>query len=579
MRKFYLIPALALALASCSNDDLVTDSQNGNIGDFETNFLSVNIVPAPDMSSRADKIYEDGEGAENTVKKVRFYFFDAKGGVAPVRSNGSNYFDWSNDFGGTNPTDENIEKQLKAVVVINTKKGDKGLPEKIVAIINPSVANLDDENLSLDQLRAKANDADYAGKINAVASDAQEFLMNNSVYAEGQNEILATTIPASSYAKSEDEALNSSPVNIYVERNVAKVRVKFNNFEGYDNASNIITLKDKDDNNIKVGDGDGKQVYLKLEGWNVTAETDLTKLFKSIDPTGASLWSQWNNSPYFRSFWAQNAEDAKQSWHNYKDIKNENVTFDGKSSLYLNENAPQNVIYPETVSVAKATKVIIAGTLQDEEGNALNIAKYAGLTIVDNDEYQKLKETMIYALRDNMIYYYERGEFKAIESDDVEIKTAFEAGEAEASDDTNESTQGRYNVYLQLKDASANKQWYKKADVNEAYSETDGKSVQEQINEDLIDHIGRAQVYNGGKTYYYFPIQHLAPSGTIGAYGVVRNHIYDCNITGLKGLGTPVFKDTETIYPEKPEDDDTFIAAKINILSWRLVTQNVNLNW
>ena len=60
----------------------------------------------------------------------------------------------------------------------------------------------------------------------------------------------------------------------------------------------------------------------------------------------------------------------------------------------------------------------------------------------------------------------------------------------------------------------------------------------------------------------------------------MRNHIYDANITKLTGLGTPVYNPDEIIYPEKPiDDEETFIAAQINILSWRIVKNDVELDW
>ena len=61
--------------------------------------------------------------------------------------------------------------------------------------------------------------------------------------------------------------------------------------------------------------------------------------------------------------------------------------------------------------------------------------------------------------------------------------------------------------------------------------------------------------------------------------GVVRNHIYETNITKIAGLGTPVYDPTKTIYPEKPENNDHFIAAQINILSWRVVKNDYELEW
>lgn len=66
---------------------------------------------------------------------------------------------------------------------------------------------------------------------------------------------------------------------------------------------------------------------------------------------------------------------------------------------------------------------------------------------------------------------------------------------------------------------------------------------------------------------------------TPGWFGVVRNHIYKVNLTGIFGLGTPVFDPDEIIIPEKPEEKDVYLAADIRILSWRIVDHGYELNW
>ena len=51
------------------------------------------------------------------------------------------------------------------------------------------------------------------------------------------------------------------------------------------------------------------------------------------------------------------------------------------------------------------------------------------------------------------------------------------------------------------------------------------------------------------------------------------------NITKIEGYGTPVYDPTmDFIKPEKPVDVVTYVAAQINILSWRLVENNYELN-
>jgi hypothetical protein len=59
---------------------------------------------------------------------------------------------------------------------------------------------------------------------------------------------------------------------------------------------------------------------------------------------------------------------------------------------------------------------------------------------------------------------------------------------------------------------------------------------------------------------------------------MVRNHCYDITIDAITGLGTPVYEPKKIITPEKPDPQDALnLAAKINILSWSLVNQNVSL--
>ena len=71
----------------------------------------------------------------------------------------------------------------------------------------------------LSDLQAKVEDY-CTGK-----TEDGKFVMSNSVYYDGDNLIVATPVKAENVKKSASEALNN-PVDIYVERVVAKVRAK-----------------------------------------------------------------------------------------------------------------------------------------------------------------------------------------------------------------------------------------------------------------------------------------------------------------------------------------------------------------
>lgn len=126
----------------------------------------------------------------------------------------------------------------------------------------------------------------------------------------------------------------------------------------------------------------------------------------------------------------------------------------------------------------------------------------------------------------------------------------------------------------------------------------------EAIDEDNIDAANRllwktvstAQMFHNGLAFFSIPIRHLgygknvneanapltsSPDGASanvynwgnmrrGDFGVVRNHVYTLNVTEIKGLGTGLRSDDQPIVP--PMDPESYwIAARLNILSWRVV--------
>jgi hypothetical protein len=87
-----------------------------------------------------------------------------------------------------------------------------------------------------------------------------------------------------------------------------------------------------------------------------------------------------------------------------------------------------------------------------------------------------------------------------------------------------------------------------------------------------------ALLYKSGQTYYIVDIEHF---GTKQAYyGVVRNHVYQIDINSIKGYGSPIFDGySDVVTPEYPDDEDesSYVAARINVLSWKVVKQSVDI--
>lgn len=560
-RNFLFMSMLAsLFFAGCSQEEIAPGGEDN--GEANTSYLSVNLVSSDVMGTRADAlVYEDGSDVENHVSNVRFYFFNGLGGAVNVKlQNGRyvNYYDWTPGGGdqsdGTKP-DDDIESKLKATIVINTKAGD-GIPQRIAAVLNPT--GLDNNSKSLTDLKNIVADYATSGE-NGLTSEGR-FVMFNSVGGGGKD-FSTTPIEKKHLCKTEELAL-ANPVTIYVERSVAKVRVTLDAGLGF--SDNKLALKDKDGKDLKVG---GEQVYLQLNNWGLTAETSEGRLVKKINPG----WEgEWWYTPY-RSFWAINLMSATNVYHSYNDITTSFSEENAENALYTNENAQLTDINGNAGNAKKRTKFILKGTLCKANGDPFTIVRHLGVHFADTpsnteaDNLTELKKSILDVLSANNLKYYYSTESgrKQIGTNELQILVAPQS--------ENEDSKNNCYVYAQLTDAAAGKTWFTSleggTEITDAAKVINGKLADKNI-------VDRALVWNSGMTYYYQEIKHLN-----GFTGVVRNHIYGVNVQKIAGLGTPVYKPDEIIYPEHPEENDHYIAAQINILSWRVVNENYDLEW
>lgn len=559
----------SLFMAGCSQEE-IAPNDDGN-GGSNTSYMAVNLVSSDATGSRTLSGYQDGSDVENHVEKVRFYFFNGVGAAIDVKlidDNYVNYYDWVPNTANADATpddpdqsqgtidSDDIESKLKAIIVINTKNGD-GIPQRIAAVLNPT--GLDDESKSLTELKAIVGD--YAtGNL----TKKGKFVMFNSVGGNGK-EFSTTLIKAENLCQKEKDAI-ANPVTIYVERNVAKVSVALSDAVKDAAGNTGLKLKDKKGNDLTI---DGNQVYLKLGGWGLTAETSEGRLIKKVNPKWEGDW--WYTT--YRSFWAINSMTATNRYHDYTNSINTSI---GKDNyLYTNENAQKKDIDAGIVPGApNKTKVILKGTLCKANGDAFTIVRHLGVHFADNDNLDKLKESILNQLNATGHYYYyaEGSGKKQIGVSDLKIVIA--------TQDHKEESDNNCYVYAQLTADAEKKTWYNSMDagaiaITDGYKEING-ILSGKDSETGKYYIDRALVWNSGMTYYYYPIKHLAESNQDG---VVRNHIYKTTVTKIAGLGTPVYDPSQTIYPEKPDENDHYIAAQIYILSWRIVSNNYELNW
>lgn len=612
-KKFLLLPVAAmLALTSCSSDEPGINGGENPAG--ESRYLAVSIVTTGNGTTRAagDQYsdgsfkYEDGQEEENAVKGLRIYFFGSKGSPIDVKNNGTNYYDVPMSeitISGGNQG-ETVEKKINAVLLVNA---GEVMPSKLIAVVNPT-SELGTGSYDLDNLRRFVND--YA----TFANDNNQFVMTNSAYVDGGAPVEAQIIMPENFQKDADAA-KANPVTIYVERCVAKVRVKnaipdkVSRDDGVimfpvkdkKTKQNVTFKRTKEDNTTEE-----VAVYVKFYGWDITADLKYGWLLKNV----RAGWREnilgtgnWNDPSNHRSYWADvcgggtGMSTNPNQYFSYADGNSFKQTkFDGSEWKYCNENGEKN--YNGTYY--KNTEVIIKGELCDQDGNPLTFTEIAGTRIIDDNSFTNLKNFYLEMLRGGRAHTHYKAikdadgnitSVKEIAADDITFMTANEAnttyGAAKSA-----LTNGTYYVYSCLTEDAAKAEWYTSVtntgtDENPVYT-VDDKSVKvnvAEVNKHLYE-MGHAKIWNSGKTYYYTTVMHTPDTydaeGKItveGKAGVVRNHIYDINLKNVYGFGTPVYNPEEIIIPEKPKDDDTYVAAEVMILSWRLVSSDVDLEW
>lgn len=597
MKKFTMLSsvlasALMLTVASCSSEDVAGGDLQNDKG--TTSFLAVNIenvgsAPASRSYDQGGGTYEDGTGTESTINKVRFYFFNGDGtpyllvNNDPTNNQSVNYLDQTVETAGDDH-DHTAEIKTKAVLVL---KGEtKAIPASVIAVINPGVLDnttLKSGTMTLSELRTSATGTKFYDETNG-------FVMSNSVYESAGQDVCSTPVANNVFASS--EAALKKPVDIYVERVNAKVNAKIDADYVRTNETEKAWSKNAEGKyQINVGNIDVTTyaentnatpttktypVYAVVQGWQVADANGKAEVCKQINTAwyaGELGISPWTTSDYHRCFWSKSVPfnfGAQGGVNHPVNPKFENIKLSlsgdfSTTPVYTLPNTPTEVIANPTTSLNTLTKLIVAAKLvyldKDGKYKPAQVCQYRGLTYLGEEAVKK-------QIVGGFAKYFkktttESGDvYKSIEASDIAFKTVV-PGSPESSEVKNyevvatlASTVG--DLYVKNGDA-----WTiaPKDDVNAALAKE------------------TAQVRStDGATYYYTPIKHLGEAGKLGEYGIVRNHSYQVTIQNIKGFGTPVYDPKKEIDPMIPTDENTYLAASIKVLSWRVVSSKVDLD-
>lgn len=542
--KFFPLACAALMMSACSSDD-GNGSENPNIAG-EAQYLAVNIVNVGTTPTRAAvPVYEDGTAEESKINKIRFYFFHADGSAYTLEgaTTGSVDYYLEKDISASDINDNDgtgtVEKITNAILVINgtTKKA----PASVIAVVNPqSLTSLGTGAKNLNDLTNTLTGSQFY-----TVATKDQFVMTNSVYVEAGRTVCPVTVAGHIGTNAEDA--KTKAIDIYAERVVAKVDA---DLQG---GSLVANTAGTSKYGMKVGTyGASTDIYAVIDGWGVADENDNAYVEKHITNTWSDTdlgITRWTTTDYHRSFWETSPAFAAGTPTNHTFAQ---YTAQHNDVLYTLPNTPTTAVADANKYNNDLTKFLVTATLkyQDVTGTWKNaeICKYQGVEYLGIDA---LKEAI--ATTYNKYYKLVGSDYTPIQASDVDFTT------------TGTSLKD-YEVSPVLKTTET---YYKKNPTGTGYTPLTAS-----------DNISKypAEVRKDGKAYYFIPISHLATNAAkVGYYGVVRNHWYKIALKSLTGYGTPVYDESKTIDPTMPEDQATYLAAKINVLQWRVVKQDVNL--
>ncbi len=569
MKIFKLFPlaCAALMMTACGSDNDIEGGATKPSSDPQ--YLAVNIVNVGTTPTRAGEDYVNGTDEENKINKVRFYFFNGDGSPYLIKATGTevtggdniNWLEATPGDATTTPgSSTSVEKITNAVLVINGVQS--AAPSAIVAVVNPETVDAATLNnggqMRLSELRknavgSKFYNTDASGKVT-------DFLMSNSVYVNAGTDVCASLVAG--HVKTSEADAKTNPVDLYVERVAAKVTADFDAtaFETGDGTKWDATQYGTKTAVGKIGD---YNVYAVIDGWGLADENGKAEVEKQVETTwadGTLGITPWTTYDYRRCFW-ENSVDFSSGAGSNRPVNHSFNYFKAKKQevLYTLPNTPLAKITDKYENYV--TKFLVAATLKYEDGahnwHTADICRYNGVEILGVDNLKKQV-----ALTFSKYY---------TSTDDGTTHTQLTKDDIAFTEPT--GSMKSYQVTPTLADAPAGttKKYYTKSSTG-TYTEVPEGDVNTAIGAD------KAEIRTDGKAYYYIPIRHLATDpATLGYYGVVRNHFYKITLNGIKGFGTPVYNPATEIDPTVPTYSNTYLAARVQVLQWRVVNQNVSL--
>lgn len=568
--KLFPFACVALMMSACASDK--EEIGNGTKPGSDPQYLAVNIVNVGATPTTRAAEYENGTAEESAIKKVRFYFFNGDGSPYLIKNPGGtgvtggedkNWLEASPaDDTPTSGTPSQTEKITQTVLVINGVQS--AAPAAIVAVVNPGTVEattLQNERggdvMRLSELRYSAVGSQFYKK--DATGKVSDFVMSNSVYVNAGEDVCASLVAG--HVTTSAETAKAKPVELYVERVVAKVTADVDN-NAFELGNGTNWENTKYGTKKPVGKSGDYDVYAVIEGWGLASENGKAEVEKQVNKTwtdGILGFSPWTTSDFHRCFWEKSvAIDLGPGANQPVNPKFNQLKAKMHDVLYTLPNTPESKV--TDLKNNNLTKFAVAATLRykdaDNNWHYAEICRYNGVSILGIDNLKRqvaLTFSQYYTSTDGTNY-------TQLSKDDINFK------------DPDATTQ-QYLVTPTLADAPAGTKYYTKSTTGTTptFTEVDKATVLAAIEAD------KAEIRKDGRAYYYVPIKHLGGNDQLAEYGIVRNHFYKITLSGIKGFGTPVYDPAKVVVPAVPTYQDTYLAARVQVLQWRVVTQSASL--
>lgn len=571
--KLVSIALLSLAVA-CSKEN-VTSNQGGSDAN---QYMAVDIAMSVGSSTKAPSDYRDGSEAESTVnvKNSIFLFYDAYGNF--LTSGVISATDGSVDENGnlkltTNNQSGFVEKESKAVIVLGPTRLR---PALVLAVLNYDKCN-ELKTLSLADAHTQVDSRE-------ISTEAGKFTMTNSVYVDGKNIVNATPIAASSVKETKEEALKT-PVQIYVEREVAKVNMKAK--EGLkQTADGKICFETP--NAESVLDGAKVSARIVVDGWAANAFNTTSYLVKDVPASWlvTSPFANWHDEAAKRTFWAQDPNYSGSEEYVFGRTPDgepgtyKNVKYLSWQEATENNTNSYNYMYENTTDKASARvnggelanvpTILIAAHVETAKTGAAwerqDIYKFGGL-FYTNEALNNYAAEQI--LKGKLHWEYTTAEgSKTASVEPKQIVATFIANVVDNS--------GSVKVKVAKITAPAEGAKLMKEDNSVIESADWAKTVEDILNGENGFNIAKKELvcFKNGMCYYQVPIKHNQTDEDV-AYGTVRNHIYELTLSKIAKIGNPVFDPEEKLVLIPGKEKNYYVSAELKVLKWRVITQDV----